>query len=61
MSPEAVVLAFRRALERQAWLEAANLVHPDDARRLQQADIRRLAGWMAAARLRQKPGVGVRR
>ena len=58
MSQEALVLAFRRALERQAWLEAANLVHPDDARRLQQADIRRLAGWMAAARFRQKPGVG---
>lgn len=58
MSPEAVVLAFRRALERQAWHEAANLVHPEDARRLQQADIRRLAGWMAAARFRQKPGVG---
>jgi hypothetical protein len=53
-----VVLAFRRALERQAGLEAANLVHPDDARRLQQADIRRLAGRMAAARLRQKPSVG---
>jgi hypothetical protein len=58
MTPAAAVLAFRAALERRSWQEAADLVHPDDARRRQREDINRLAAALAASGFRRKQGLG---
>jgi hypothetical protein len=58
MTPAAAVLAFREALERRSWQEAADLVHPEDARRRQREDVNRLAAALAASGFSKEQGLG---
>ena len=57
MDPAAAVLAFRAALERRSWQEAADLVHPDTALERQRADLNRIAVSIAANVRRRELGI----
>jgi hypothetical protein len=54
MDPQKALEAFWSALSRRAWQDAADLVHPEYARRRQAHDLELIAGYFAATDHREQ-------